>query len=107
MSPRRGLLIAFEGCDRSGKTTQCARIVKDLNASSKTSAVGVRFPDRGTAIGGMLDAYLRGSSEVDDRAVHLLFSANRWEKVKEMREAIEKVRICHNTRNVHLPFGIT
>jgi dTMP kinase len=27
----------------------------------------------------MLDAYLRSQAEMDDRAVHLLFSANRWE----------------------------
>jgi dTMP kinase len=35
--------------------------------------------DRTTAIGKMLDAYLRSQAEMDDRAVHLLFSANRWE----------------------------
>jgi hypothetical protein len=27
----------------------------------------------------MIDAYLRSAAEMDDRAVHLLFSANRWE----------------------------
>jgi dTMP kinase len=27
----------------------------------------------------MLDGYLRSQAELDDRAVHLLFSANRWE----------------------------
>jgi dTMP kinase len=27
----------------------------------------------------MLDSYLQQKSELDDRAVHLLFSANRWE----------------------------
>ncbi len=27
----------------------------------------------------MIDAYLRSQTELDDRAVHLLFSANRWE----------------------------
>lgn len=27
----------------------------------------------------MIDAYLRSQAELDDRAVHLLFSANRWE----------------------------
>ena len=37
------------------------------------------FPDRSTQIGSMIDAYLRSSIELDDRAVHLLFSANRWE----------------------------
>lgn len=28
----------------------------------------------------MIDAYLRGATDLDDHAIHLLFSANRWEK---------------------------
>jgi dTMP kinase len=36
-------------------------------------------PDRTTAIGQMIDAYLRSAADLDDRAIHLLFSANRWE----------------------------
>ena len=40
----------------------------------------LRFPDRYTPIGRMIDAYLTGKAETDDAAVHLLFSANRWEK---------------------------
>ncbi|KAG6902492.1 hypothetical protein C0995_016069 [Termitomyces sp. Mi166 len=27
----------------------------------------------------MIDSYLKSQSELDDRAIHLLFSANRWE----------------------------
>lgn len=38
------------------------------------------FPDRSTQIGHMIDAYLRSSTQLDDAAIHLLFSANRWEK---------------------------
>ena len=39
-----------------------------------------RFPDRTTAIGRMIDAYLTCKAEADDATMHLLFSANRWEK---------------------------
>lgn len=28
----------------------------------------------------MIDAYLTEKADLDDRAIHLLFSANRWEK---------------------------
>lgn len=35
--------------------------------------------DRPTTIGKMINAYLTEEAELDDRAVHLLFSANRWE----------------------------
>ena len=35
--------------------------------------------DRTTPIGIMIDSYLRNATDMDDRAIHLLFSANRWE----------------------------
>lgn len=35
--------------------------------------------DRSTPIGKLIDSYLRSEIEVDDHAIHLLFSANRWE----------------------------
>ena len=39
-----------------------------------------RYPDRATAMGKMIDQYLRSKSEMEDGAIHLLFAANRWEK---------------------------
>jgi dTMP kinase len=78
MSPR-GAFILFEGVDRCGKTTQAKRLVERLNASGRP-AVFMNFPDRSTTIGKQINAYLANTEELDDRAVHLLFSANRWEK---------------------------
>ena len=37
------------------------------------------LPDRSTAIGKQIDAYLQQRVELPDHAVHLLFAANRWE----------------------------
>ena len=37
------------------------------------------FADRTTAIGGIINKYLECSTEIEDHAIHLLFSANRWE----------------------------
>lgn len=48
----------------------------------------MNFPDRSTPIGSILDKYLRQTQEMDDHAVHLLFSANRWEAAKQMEEDI-------------------
>ena len=81
---RRGLLIVFEGLDRTGKTTHCKRIVKELSDKAKM----MRFPDRTTVIGGLIDQYLRCEKNLDDHVVHLLFSSNRWEKVAELKEAL-------------------
>lgn len=36
--------------------------------------------DRTSPIGQMIDNYLQSKTEMDDHAIHLLFSANRWEK---------------------------
>lgn len=35
--------------------------------------------DRTTQTGKMIDSYLQQKSDLDDHAIHLLFSANRWE----------------------------
>ena len=39
------------------------------------------FLDRTTAIGQSINSYLQGTTELEDHAIHLLFSANRWESV--------------------------
>ncbi|KAJ7163542.1 thymidylate kinase [Mycena crocata] len=75
---RRGALIAVEGLDRSGKTTQISLLQSRLEAAGSQVKL-LKFPDRTTAIGKMIDSYLRSQSELDDHAIHLLFSANRWE----------------------------
>lgn len=77
-SKSRGALIVLEGCDRTGKTTQAHKLVESLVADGK-SAIFMRFPDRSTKIGGIINSYLGCGSELEDHAIHLLFSANRWE----------------------------
>lgn len=83
----RGAFIVLEGADRAGKTTQCQMLVDHLNASG-TRAELWRFPDRTTAIGSMINSYLTSESDIDDAAVHLLFSANRWEKREALLSAV-------------------
>jgi len=81
MSITRGAFIVIEGLDKSGKSTQAARLLERIQSTTADTneAVLLKFPDRATAIGKMIDAYLRSESELDDHAIHLLFSANRWE----------------------------
>ncbi|KAF2139974.1 uncharacterized protein K452DRAFT_58813 [Aplosporella prunicola CBS 121167] len=85
--PPRGKLIAFEGLDRAGKSTQVARLATTLRAQGH-SVRQLRFPDRSTPIGQLIDAYLRGERELNDRVAHLLFSANRWELVDTILAAL-------------------
>ena len=66
------------------KSTQAARRVAALNATGVAAELW-RYPDRTTAMGKMIDEYLRSKAEMTDGAIHLLFAANRWEK-KELME---------------------
>ncbi|XP_021749886.1 thymidylate kinase-like [Chenopodium quinoa] len=75
----RGALVVLEGLDRSGKSSQCIQLLSHLQ-SIGCSAELWRFPDRNTAVGQMISAYLSNQSNLDDHTIHLLFSANRWEK---------------------------
>lgn len=83
----RGHLIVFEGLDRSGKSTQCERLVEYLRSQGK-NVFHQRFPDRTTVIGQMINNYLSGASQQDDHAIHLLFSANRWEAAEGIKKHI-------------------
>ncbi|WFD20020.1 dTMP kinase [Malassezia caprae] len=83
-STRRGALIVVEGLDRSGKSTQVERLVQHLQARH------VKFPERTTAIGSMINAYLTRQSDINDHAVHLLFSANRWEIIESILQSLQR-----------------
>lgn len=74
----RGLFIVVEGLDRTGKSTQCAQLLNYF-ANAGRQATLMKFPDRTTNIGQMINSYLQSKTELNDKAIHLLFSANRWE----------------------------
>ncbi|KAK7420221.1 Thymidylate kinase [Neonectria punicea] len=76
----RGAFIVLEGLDRSGKTTQVKLLEQRFVEEGRPVKV-MRFPERSTPIGQMIDAYLKSDVEMEDHVIHLLFSANRWEAV--------------------------
>lgn len=81
-------MIVLEGVDRSGKTTQCVQLMNNLNNRGVKTEM-MRFPDRTTPIGKMIDAYLQNKSNMEDHALHLLFSANRWEARDAMVQKLQ------------------
>jgi dTMP kinase len=82
---KRGAFVLLEGVDRCGKTTQCARLVQRL-VTAGLAATAMRFPDRTTSTGAIINNYLQKEDmQLDDHAIHLLFSANRWESVPALK----------------------
>lgn len=79
----------LEGVDRAGKTTQCHKLVQELQESGRAAEM-MRFPDRTTVIGQLISSYLEKKSNLEDHTVHLLFSANRWEMVPLMKQKLEQ-----------------
>lgn len=76
----RGHLILIEGLDRSGKSTQVA----NLNSRIPGSKI-LKFPDRNTNIGKIINEYLTNEKfTLPDQSIHLLFSANRWELYQQI-----------------------
>ena len=83
----RGVLIVFEGCDRSGKSTQCEKVVHQLNLQN-IPAEKRHYPNRDTPIGKLLNEYLKSKCDIEDHALHLLFLANMWEEAKEITNTL-------------------
>ena len=87
----RGLFLVIEGIDGSGKSTLCSALTNKLNESG-IDAVYWSFPSRMGVIGGILDSYLHQDgavSNMSDYAMHLLFSADRWDTAAEIVEQLE------------------
>ena len=74
----RGLLIAFEGLDQSGKQTQAERLRDALVAEQRLVRL-LSFPAYETAIGAEIARALRGHHEYSSEVMQLLYVANRYE----------------------------
>jgi len=85
----RGLLIAFEGLDQSGKQTQAERL-RDVLVAERRLVRLLSFPAYETAIGAEIERALRGLHEYSSEVMQLLYVANRYEH-KSLIEA-EKAR---------------
>jgi dTMP kinase len=88
----RGRLIAIEGIDQSGKRTQSALLARKLSGIGRKASI-LSFPDYSTPIGRQIRAYLTGKNLFDYHAIHLLYAANKWERVPEISR---RISLGHN-----------
>jgi dTMP kinase len=84
----RGLLIAFEGLDQSGKQTQAELLRDRLRAAGRKVRL-MSFPDYDTAIGTEIGRALRGERDYTADVMQLLYIANRYEHKREILQELE------------------
>ena len=82
----RGLLIAFEGLDQSGKQTQAERLRDRLTAAGRSVTL-LSFPDYQTHIGQEIGHALRGERAYSADVMQLLYVANRYEYAEQIAQA--------------------
>ncbi|TPP45928.1 Thymidylate kinase/adenylate kinase [Fasciola gigantica] len=85
---QNGLFVVIEGADRTGKSTQAKMLSEALTTLTAKKCLYLKFPDRTTPLGQCLNEYLVGKRDMDPHALHLLFTANRWERDTELRAAL-------------------
>lgn len=74
----RGLLIAFEGLDQSGKETQARRLRAWFQHAGRRVEM-LDFPCYTTNVAAEIEAALRGEREYGADTLQLLYVANRYE----------------------------
>ena len=104
----KGKIIVLEGTDKAGKTTQSRMLLDALKLSGKVCVI-LDFPDYLTPIGLEIRAFLDGKRDYPNEVKHLLFSANRWEKKKEIESMVENGTIVIMNRywQSNLIYGIS
>ena len=102
----RGLLIAFEGLDQSGKQTQAERLRDRLTAEGRRVRL-LSFPDYDTHIGGEIGRALGGERDYTADVMQLLYVANRyeWKPEIERERAAGTVLICDRYLASSIAYG--
>jgi dTMP kinase len=116
---RKGKIIVIEGIDKAGKGTQSSlleqssllqsRLVINALKFSGNVCTVMDFPDYTTPIGQEIRAFLDGNRNYTFETMHILMSANRWEKKKEIESMLENGNIIIMNRyyQSNLVYGVS
>src|ERR671926_1393884 len=104
----KGKIIVIEGTDKAGKGTQSRLLTDALKMTGKVCVI-IDFPDYTTPIGTEIRAFLEGKRSYPNEVKHLLLSANRWEKKREIESMVDNGTIIILNRYYHsnLVYGIS
>lgn len=115
---QKGKIIVIEGIDQAGKGTQSNLLQSSLRQSgllinalkfSGNVCTVMDFPDYTTPIGQEIRAFLDGKRNYTLETKHVLMSANRWEKKKEIESLIENgtIIIMNRYYQSNLVYGVS
>ena len=101
----RGLLIAFEGLDQSGKQTQAEALVRHFTAGRLVRLLS--FPAYDTAIGTEIGRALQGDRDYGPDVMQLLYVANRYEWKPQIEFELSRgtVLICDRYLASSIAYG--
>ena len=104
----KGKIIVIEGTDKAGKGTQSRLLTDALKLSGKVCVI-IDFPDYTTPIGTEIRAFLEGKRSYPNEIKHLLLSANRWEKKREIESMIDNgtIIVLNRYYQSNLAYGIS
>ena len=94
------MIVAIEGIDQAGKNTQ-TEMLADALKRQDTTVETFSFPDYATPIGREIRLYLEKKRDFAPQVIHCLLSANRWEKLDQIRAAASKNRVVLMNRYYH------
>jgi dTMP kinase len=110
---QKGKIIVIEGIDQAGKGTQSnllqsGLLLNSLKFSGNNCTI-MDFPDYNTPIGQEIRAFLDGKRNYTLETQHVLMSANRWEKKKEIDSLIENgtIIIMNRYYQSNLVYGVS
>lgn len=91
----KGLLIAFEGLDQSGKQTQ-AELLRDRLVEHGRLVRLLSFPAYDTPIGEEIGRGLRGERDYTPEVMQLLYIANRYEWKPQIERELQRgtILVC-------------
>ena len=106
------MIIAIEGADQAGKTTQTQMLAEALERRGLGTET-FAFPDYETPVGRQIKASLHldgaaGFGQPPPQLMHILLAANRWEALPRIRAALDANDIVLMNRYYHsnLAYGM-
>jgi dTMP kinase len=101
-------IIALEGIDQSGKRTQTRQLAKRLERL-RFDVHTVSFPVYKSFTGRLIRRYLRGDQNYSGRALHMLYSLNRWENQELIQSLLRNADFLITDRYTpsNLAYGVS